>query len=148
MAHTYISAAIHCVFSTKQRVHGIPARVQPDLWAYLGGIARANGMKALAVGGTDNHVHALLTIPAIISIGHAVELLKSGSSKWLHDEHNLTCTWQDGYGAFTVGVSQIPPTISYITSQTEHHRKLTFEDEYVAILRKHKIEYDPKFVFG
>lgn len=148
MPHTYVSAHIHYVFSTKNRVHGIPARIQPDLWAYIGGIARANAAKALAVGGTDNHVHVLLGLSSIVSIASAAQQIKGASSRWLHEEHGLDCQWQEGYGAFTVGVSQLPQTIQYISSQPEHHRKLSFEDEFVAFLTKHKIEYDPKFVFG
>ena len=148
MPHTYISTLIHCVFSTKNRVHGIPPAIQPDLWAYIGGIARANAAKALAVGGTDNHAHALLSIPSIMSVARAVQLIKGGSSKWLHDEYKLDWEWQEGYGAFTVGMSQVPRTIQYINSQPEHHHRLSFEDEFAAFLRKHNISYDPKFVFG
>ncbi|MGH9520958.1 MAG: IS200/IS605 family transposase [Terriglobales bacterium] len=148
MSHTYVSTFVHCVFSTKNRVHGIPPAVQPDLWAYIGGIARANAAKAMAVGGTDNHVHVLLSVPSIMSVARAVQLIKGGSSKWLHDEHKLTCEWQEGYGAFTVGMSQVPRTIKYISSQPEHHHTLSFEDEFVAFLKKHDIAYDPKFVFG
>ena len=105
-------------------------------------------MKALAVGGTDNHVHVLLTLPSIISIAHAVQLIKGGSSKWMHDEHHVPCNWQEGYGAFTIGASQIPKTIQYIQSQPEHHLKVSFEDEFLAFLRKNGIDYDPKFVLG
>jgi putative transposase len=148
MSHTYVSAAIHCVFSTKNRVHDLPPRLLPDLWSYIGGIARANAMKALAIGGTDNHVHVLLTFPSIVSIAHAVQLIKGGSSKWLHDEHHVACGWQEGYGAFTIGASQIPPTIRYIQSQPEHHRKVSFEEEFVAFLKKNGVDYDPKFVLG
>ena len=105
-------------------------------------------MKALAVGGTDNHIHVLLTIPSIISISHAVQLIKEGSSKWMHDERQVCCGWQEGYGAFTIGASQISPTIRYIQLQKEHHQKMSFEDEFLAFLRKHRIQYDPKFVLG
>ncbi len=148
MSHTYVSAAIHAVFSTKNRINGIPPHIQPDLWSYIGGIARANAMKAMAVGGMPNHIHVLLTIPSIISIAHALQLIKGGSSKWLHDEHHVGCNWQEGYGAFTVGASQIPKTIQYIQSQPEHHQKVSFEDEFLAFLKKHGIQYDPKYVLG
>lgn len=148
MPPTFVSAHIHYVFSTKNRVYAIPARVQSDLWAYIGGIARANAAKALAVGGTDNHAHVLLLLPSIVSIASAAQQIKGASSRWLHEEHRLDCEWQEGYGAFTVGVLQLPQTIQYICSQPEHHRKLSFEDEFVAFLTKHQISYDPKFVFG
>jgi putative transposase len=148
MPHTYICAHVHYVFSTKNRAHLIPVRVQPDLWAYIGGIARADAAKALAVGGTENHVHVLLGMPSIIAIATAVQRIKDASSRWLHEEHGLDCEWQEGYGAFTVSASQLPRTIEYISSQPEHHRRLRFEDEFVALLKKHRIAYDPKFVFG
>ena len=148
MSHTYVSAAVHVVFSTKNRVHELPLKTVPDLWSYIGGIARANAMKAMAVGGTDNHVHALLTIPSIVSIAHAVQLIKGGSSKWLHDEHHVPCGWQEGYGAFTIGASQISPTIKYIQSQPEHHQKVSFEEEFLAFLKKNGVQYDPRYVLG
>ena len=148
MPHTYVSAYVHYVFSTKNRIHAIPSCLQPDLWSYIGGIARANAATALAVGGTDNHAHVLLILPSIISVAHGVQLLKSGSSKWLHFEHHLDFEWQEGYGAFTVSKSQLPKTVKYINSQPEHHREISFEDEFVSFLRKNEIPYDPKFIFG
>lgn len=148
MPHTYVSAHVHYVFSTKNRVHALPSAIQPDLWAYVGGIARANAAKALAVGGTDNHVHVLLGLPSIMSVATAVQRIKGASSRWLHEEHHLQCEWQEGYGAFTVGVSQLRNTVRYISSQPEHHQRLSFEDEFVAFLKKHEVPFDPKFVFG
>ena len=148
MPHTYICAHIHYVFSTKNRVHGIPPRVQPDLWAYIGGIARADAAKALAVGGSDNHAHVLLGLPSIMSIATAVERIKGASSRWLRQEHGVRCEWQEGYSAFTVSASQLPRTIQYINSQPEHHQRLSFEDEFLSLLRKHQIAYDAKLVFG
>ena len=148
MPHTYVSAFIHYIFSTKNRRHSIPPRVQPDLWAYIGGIARANATKALAVGGTDNHAHVLLILPSIMSLSKVIQLIKGGSSKWLHDEHKLDFEWQEGYGAFTVSKSQLARTVLYINSQPEHHHKMSFEDEFIALLKRHEVAYDPKFVFG
>ena len=148
MSHSYVSAYVHYVFSTKNRLHAIPGRIQPDLWSYIGGIARANAATALAVGGTDNHAHVLLILPSIMSVAHAVQLLKSGSSTWLHSEHKLDCDWQEGYGAFTVSKSQLATTIRYINCQPEHHQKLSFEDEFTLFLKKNEIPYDTKHVFG
>jgi REP element-mobilizing transposase RayT len=148
VAHTYISDLVHCVFSTKLRRNLIAAEVQPDLWAFLGGIARKNGFKALIVGGTENHCHVLLSLPATIALSKAVQLLKGASSHWMSKKHGEGFAWQEGYGAFTVGVSQKNDTISYIRSQAEHHRKRTFEEEFVAFLKKHGVEYDPQHVWG
>jgi REP element-mobilizing transposase RayT len=148
VAHTYISDLVHCVFSTKLRRNLIAAEVQPDLWAFLGGIARKNGFKALIVGGTENHCHVLLSLPATIALAKAVQLLKGASSHWMNEKHGEGFGWQEGYGAFTVGISQKDDTIAYIRSQAEHHRKRTFEEEFVAFLKKHGVEYDPQHVWG
>ena len=105
MSHTYVSELLHCVFSTKDRRGLIPSSKQPDLWSYLGGIARKNGFKAIAVGGTDNHVHLLLSMPATMPLAKAMQLLKGGSSKWMNDSGANSFAWQAGYGAFSVGIS-------------------------------------------
>ena len=137
MSHTYVSGLFHCVFSTKGRCGLIPPAKQPDLWSYLGGIARKNGFKAVAVGGTDNHVHLLLSLPATMTLAKAMQLLKGGSSKWMNDSGANAFAWQEGYGAFSVGISQQAGTISYIRSQAEHHHKLGFEEQFLAFLNKH-----------
>ena len=148
MSHTYISELVHIVFSTKERVHSIRPEIQERLWSFLGGIARKNGFKALAVGGTSNHVHILVSLPATMPLAKAVQLLKGGSSKWLNEIVKRRFEWQQGYGAFSVGISQQNATIHYINSQEEHHRTHTFEDEFLAFLRRHRIEYDSRYVLG
>ena len=148
MSHTYVSDLVHCVFSTKERRNIIQPDKQAPLWSYLGGIARKNGFKAIAVGGTENHVHILLSLPATAAVAKAVQLLKGGSSKWMNETGDKKFAWQEGYGAFTIGISQQSHTVSYINSQLEHHRKHTFEEEFVAFLAKHEIEYDPKYIWG
>jgi putative transposase len=148
MAHTYVSAHVHVVLSTKGRRKTISAELQPKLWAYLGGIARHNHMTAVQVGGTADHIHVLLILPATIAIAKAVQLLKGGSSKWIHETEGKPFAWQDGYGAFTVGIAQLQTTVAYIRNQEEHHRKRTFEEEFLAFLKKPDIQYDPRFVWG
>jgi putative transposase len=148
MSHTYISDLVHCVFSTKERRNLIRPEVQSDLWAFLGGIARRNGFKALMVGGTENHVHVLLSLPAQMPLAKAMQLIKGASSHWLNEKHTKGFAWQQRYGAFTVGISQKNDTIAYIQSQAEHHRKRSFEEEFVAFLKKHHVEYDPRYVWG
>jgi putative transposase len=105
MSHTYVSDLVHCVFSTKERRKLIPSEIQPQLWSFLGGIARKNGFKALMAGGTENHVHILLSLPATIPLAKAVQLLKGASSRWMNETHTKGFAWQEGYGAFTLGVS-------------------------------------------
>jgi putative transposase len=148
MSHTYVSNLVHCVFSTKERRNLIPTEKQTRLWSFLGGIARKNGFKAIAVGGTENHVHVLLSLSATMPLAKAVQLIKGGSSKWMNETSDRGFAWQEGYGAFTVGISQQAHTINYINSQAEHHKKRGFEEEFLAILKKHRIEYDPKYVWG
>src|SRR5436305_5329816 len=137
MSHTYVSDLVHCVFSTKLRRNLIGLDTQPVLWAFLGGIARRNGFKALVVGGTENHVHVLLSLPPTMPVAKAMQLLKGAPSHWINETHTKCFTWQEGYGAFTVGISQKDDTIRYIQSQAEHHRKRSFEEEFIAFLTKH-----------
>lgn len=148
MSHTYVSDLIHCVFSTKLRRNLIKPDIQSDLWSFLGGIARKNRFKALVVGGTENHVHVLLSLPADVPLAKAMQLIKGASSRWLNETHTKGFAWQEGYGAFTVGISQKADTIAYIQSQAEHHRKRTFEEEFIAFLNKHDVKYNPRYVWG
>jgi REP element-mobilizing transposase RayT len=140
---------MHCTFSTKGRYPLIDADLESRLWPYMGGIARENRMKALAIGGTADHLHALLSLPGMMSFAKAVQLIKGGSSKWVNDAMNPgKFEWQEGYGAFSVSASQVPKTVAYINNQKEHHRKKSFEEEFLELLTKHGIEYDPRYVFG
>jgi REP element-mobilizing transposase RayT len=149
MAHTYCSALFHCVFSSKERRKAIAPELQERLWAYMGGIARENEMKALAVGGTDDHAHMLLSLPSSVTIADAMRKIKGGSSRWLHESCGLTgFEWQQGYGAFTIGWSQVDATVAYIAGQSEHHRKRDFHAEFLAILKQHRMEYDARHVWG
>jgi REP element-mobilizing transposase RayT len=149
MAHTYCSSLFHCVLSTKERQRTIATEIQERLWAYMGGIARENGMKALAVGGTDDHAHILLSLPSSLAIAEAMRKIKGGSSLWMHESYGLSnFEWQLGYGAFTIGCPQVEATVAYIASQKEHHRKRDFQAEFLAILKQHGIEYDPRYVWG
>jgi len=149
MSHSYVSNLMHCVFSTKERLPLITPELEPRLWPYLGGIARENKMKAIAIGGTTDHVHGLLSLPATMSFAKAVQLIKGGSSKWVHDSFrdHRRFAWQEGYGAFSVSSSQVNKTIAYINRQKEHHRRRTFEDEFFDLLDKHGVEYDRRYVF-
>lgn len=122
---------------------------QSRLWAYIGGIAREHGMKALAVGGDDDHVHILLSLPSSLTIAEAMRIIKSTSSRWMHATCDLKgFEWQEGYGAFSIGYSQTEATLAYIANQQEHHRKRDFQAEFIAILKKHPVEYDSRYVWG
>jgi putative transposase len=116
--------------------------MQERLHAYLGGMARENGMSALAVGGVGDHVHLLISLPRTISVAKAVQLLKSGSSKWVHENFpgSRNFAWQEGYGAFSIGVSQTATTVRYIKEQAEHHERISFAEELKRFLVVHGIE--------
>ncbi len=144
MAHTYASNFIHCVFSTKDRRSLIPADRKADLYAYLGGIARGEGFSLVAAGGTANHIHLLFVLPASYPLAQAVQKLKGSSSRWM----GKGFSWQEGYEAFSVSPSQIEAVREYIQNQEQHHRKRSFEEEFVALLRNCGIEYDERYVFG
>ncbi|MBF0349683.1 MAG: transposase [SAR324 cluster bacterium] len=106
--------------------------------------------KLLSIGGTANHLHLLLSMSSSLSVAKALQLIKGGSSKWIHDtfpEHQ-SFAWQEGYAAFSVGISQMPDTLAYIQRQEEHHHKKTFEEEFVAFLKKHNMEYDERYLWG
>jgi|SRR6185437_5696877 len=143
MPHTFSSLLFHCVFATKDRRPMIVPDLQARLWAYIGGIAREHGMKALAVGGTEDHLHVLLSLPANLDMARAMRVIKSGSSRWMHETAGQPeFAWQEGYGAFSIGRSQVAATVAYINGQREHHRKRDFQAEFAAILKKHGIEID------
>ncbi len=150
MAHSYISCLMHCVFSTRQRQKFISQDLQQRLWPFMGGIARENNMKALAIGGIEDHVHLLLSLPATTPVAKAIQIIKGSSSKWVHENFpkRRDFAWQEGYGAFSVAVSQIEATIRYIQMQKEHHQKRTFEEEFLSFLKRHGIEYDERYVLG
>jgi putative transposase len=144
MAHTYASNFIHCIFSTKERRPALPLERLADFYAYLGGIARSEGFTLVSAGGTANHVHLLIALPATGRLATAVQKLKGSSSRWL----GKGFAWQEGYGAFSVSPSQVEMVKKYIANQETHHRKRSFEEEFVGMLRKCGVDYDPRFVFG
>lgn len=148
MPHTHCSLLVHCVFSTKDRQKLITTVLDADLWSYMGGIARANRMKPLAIGGVEDHAHALIAIPTDLEVAKAVQLIKGGSSKWFRERHCPGFGWQQGYGAFSVSASQQGKTVAYILNQRKHHEKMDFKAEYIAFLKKHRVEYDPRYVFA
>jgi REP element-mobilizing transposase RayT len=137
----YMSLLYHVVFATKDRRNTMPEKLQPRMWSYMGGIARKNGFKVLAAGGVENHAHLVLSLPATVPIAKAVQLIKTGSSKSVHDELGRKLfTWQESYGAFTIAISQLDATRRYIERQADHHRKRDFQSERSAILERHHLK--------
>ena len=149
MANTYTSLHYHIVFSTKNRESWISQSIEERVWEYFGGIARHNDIVPVKIGGIDDHVHLVVSIPPTLSISKAGQLLKGGSSLWFHETFRRSAfAWQDGYGAFSVSKSQLPDVIRYVEGQREHHRRQTFQEEYRALLDKHGIQYDERYLWG
>jgi len=147
MSHTYAQNVIHILFSTKDRRRTISKEFQARVWAYIAGICKNLGIFVHAIGGMGDHIHLLIQIPPPLSLAKAVLAIKSNSSRWANEQgHKLA--WQQGYAAFSVSASRIPAVIRYIETQESHHRRMNFDAELVALLKKHGVEFDPRFVFG
>ncbi len=145
MSHTYTNLLYHVVFSTKERRPFIDAELKPRLHGYLGGIATDIDCIPLQIGGVADHVHLLLKFPAKLSVSEVMRVLKSNSSGWVHSQfvHLKKFAWQEGYGAFTVSPSKKAAVENYIANQEEHHRRRSFQEEFLAILERHEVEFDP-----
>jgi len=141
MPHAHVRNYIHVVFSTEQRRRKLLAPIRPDLFSYITGIARNYGIITLAIGGTEDHVHMVIALPAKLSLSHAISAIKANSSKWMNENGHMF-SWQQGYGAFSVSASNLRTVEEYITNQAKHHTKLGFDDEFHALLMKHGIEVD------
>jgi REP element-mobilizing transposase RayT len=148
MPQSYVCLHYHLVFSTKNRVPAIVPEMETRLWEVLGGIVRDLGGTPIQIGGVEDHVHLLVTLRQEPAIKDVLRELKAGSSGWGHREFpNIRdFWWQVGYGAFTVSHSNIDAVKAYILNQREHHKKQSFEDEFRALLQKHEIEFDEKYL--
>ena len=147
MPHTYSQNVIHVLFSTKDRRKLIPKEFQIRMWAYAAAICEKHGILAHAVGGSDDHIHLLIQIPPTLSLASAVNTIKSNTSRWANEERDKFA-WQQGYAAFSVSASNIRAVDRYIRNQEAHHKKMDFDTEFLALLKKHGVEFDPKFAFG
>jgi REP element-mobilizing transposase RayT len=149
MGHTYTSLLSHCIFSTKDRLPLITPEIGDPLFAYLGGIVRSLNGVALIVGGVTDHVHILASFPPAIAMSDAMRLVKANSSKWANEEWPKLggFAWQTGYAAFSVSRSSVDAVTAYIAGQEEHHRTVTFQEELIAFLKRHGIEYDERYIW-
>jgi putative transposase len=148
--HSFNSCLMHCIFCTKERRPLLTAAIRERLWPYLGGIAREKEMKARAIGGVPDHAHLLLSLRTTLSVSKAMQLLKGNSSKWLRETfpelQAQGFAWQEGFGAFSIGVSGVEDTVRYIQTQDEHHRKKSFREEFETFLKKHGYDYKPEML--
>ena len=139
MAQSLAKITIHVVFSTKNREPHLSPVIRNDLFAYIVGILNSLDCVTLVINGTEDHIHLMTVMSKTISLSKMMEELKGGSSRWInsHNEKMKNFAWQAG---FSVSESQIPNVINYIKGQQEHHRKTTFQDELIMLLKKHKID--------
>jgi len=149
MANTYSQIYLHFVFSTKGRNATISPEIEERVWSYIAGVAKHHGMTPVQIGGIETHVHALVGIPTTMSSSQGAKALKGDSSYGIRREFPGMANfgWQDGYGVFSVSKSVIPSVAEYIRNQREHHSNQSFEDEYVALLKKHGVDYDERYLF-
>jgi REP element-mobilizing transposase RayT len=149
MSHTFTKLLTHLISSTKERRSLMDDELQMRLFPYLGGIIREMGGTPLTINGPSDHVHLLAQTKASLSIAKVVETVKSNSTSWVHRKwkERWAFAWQEGYGAFSVGPVQVPEVIKYIASQKEHHRKISFQEEFISFLQKYGIEYDERYIW-
>ena len=147
MSHTSGNILLHIVFSTRGRRPLIKSDFRAGLFAYLGGIIREMDGSALIINGTDDHVHMLVRIRPAQSSAQVVRVVKANSSRWVHEKWSREFGWQTGYGVFSVSESNVAGVMKYIAEQEEHHRKHSFQEEFVAFLKKNNVAYDERYIW-
>lgn len=150
MPNTYVALHYHIVFATKHREPWIRQDIEERVWSYLAGIATEHAMAPLAIGGLEDHLHVVVGIPSTMTLSRAVQLLKGGSSRWIRQTFPELegFGWQEGYGAFTVSKSSLSATVAYVARQRERHVARTFQEEFRALLDRHEISYDERFLWA
>ena len=144
MSHTFSSLLVHVTFSTKDRLPLIKAEMRERLFVYMNGVSRREFGTSPSIGGVEDHMHGLLALPPDLPVSHAMNRWKSISSGWMRKQGVENFAWQTGYAAFSVSASMADRVQRYIASQVQHHRRLTFKEELVALLKRHRITYDPE----
>jgi putative transposase len=150
MADTYSQLYIHYVFAVQNRLSLIQEAWKKDLYLYIIGIVENQHHRLYSINGTTNHLHLLVSMNANQSPSDLMYHLKRGSSLWLNKEHPVSgrFSWQEGFGAFSYGKSQIPSLIRHIQSQDQHHLKQSFKEEYLQFLKLFEVEFDPKYILN
>ncbi len=149
MAHTYTSLLIHVTFSTSGRTPLLTDAIRLDVHAYLGGILLELDAIPIAVGGTADHVHMLIRLPANLALADCLRILKANSSRWVKQRwsQQRKFGWQGGYGAFSVSESRRAAVIRYIRDQAQHHQRISFQDEFLVLLKNHRVEFDERYIW-
>jgi putative transposase len=141
--------ALHLIFSTRNRIQALPPDIRPGLYAYMAGVAREQGCECYRVGGTEDHVHLAIALSRTKAIAVLVEEIKTSATHWLKQQHAdfQGFSWQRGYGVFSVSPGQVADLLDYIDNQEVHHQKRSFQQEYLAFLKKYGITYDERYVW-
>jgi putative transposase len=149
MPQSLVKLLIHVVFSTKNRADLIVPEIENGLFGYLHGIVENNKSKLILANGTANHVHLLISLGKIISVSELVGDIKRSSSVWIKTQSSQfkSFQWQEGYGAFSVGQSQVGEVMKYIANQKEHHKKKSFENEMREFYRKYEMDFEERYVW-
>lgn len=149
MANTYSQITIHIVFAVKNRENLIKAKYKEELFKYISGIVNNKNQKLLAINGVSDHIHILAGITPIMAISDLVRDIKNNSSKFINEKRWVSgkFQWQEGYGAFSYSRSQRTDVIKYIDNQEEHHKKNSFKEEYLKVLKKFDVQYNDDYLF-
>jgi REP-associated tyrosine transposase len=149
MAGKHLSLLVHFIWSTAGREPWIGFDWQDDLFGIIGGIMKKKNAKLICAGRMFDHVHLYSSLPSTISIAEFVNIVKSNSSRWVHESfpNRKGFAWEKGDGGFSVSKSEEQNVIAYILNQPRHHAKRTFKEEFVEFLERYEVEYDPKFLW-
>ncbi|MFM2224122.1 MAG: hypothetical protein RJA07_324 [Bacteroidota bacterium] len=149
MANTYTQVHLHFVFVVKHRDALIQKSWKDELYKYISGIVQHHEHKMICINGMPDHVHLFIGMRPTQSISDLMQDIKGSSSKWINDKKLVRgkFEWQSGYGAFSYSKSQVKDVINYIENQEEHHKKISFKEEYISFLKKFEIDFDEKYLF-
>lgn len=147
MPNTYTNLLYHIVFSTKDRKPLVTENLKEELYKYTSGIIREEGGVNLEIGGVEDHIHLLSKFKASVSVSDMLRLIKANSSKWANERINGEFAWQEGYAAFSVSESQVVPVRRCIRNQAQHHRRQSYQEEFVELLDRHGVEYDSRYLW-
>jgi len=149
MPQSLANILVHITFSTKKRARLIDPAIESELYPYLASICRACDSPSHAIGGIEDHVHIALTLGRTISVADLLGEIKASSSKWMKTKgpQYADFAWQNGYGAFSIGQSQLSALKQYIADQKEHHRRRTFQEEFREFLKRYQVAYDERYVW-
>ena len=149
MPQSLSNILLHFVFSTRNREPLIYPELEPELYAYIAAIHKNMACPLLKIGGTENHLHIFCRLERVVTVSKLLEEVKKSSSKWIKekDQRLARFAWQAGYGAFSIGMSNVDALKAYIVQQKDHHRHRSFEDEYRELLKKYHVQWDENYVW-